>query len=526
MQRKVLRQFWMPCLLALCLAACSTKAPGDEDAGSGEEMPPDETGDPMGGESGNAGGQSGSNAMKGDAGPVNSDMPLPDFEGIPTEGIPYGNAPINCTENGTNDGDTLVLQMDSKIKGMLLSSKDGVLQVNGVKCNAVAAPKAIKIMGTTVTETAIIDFSFGDLPASLHGGTITVDLGTGSAKDTFALATTRDEDIVHLGMMNGAAMLNWTDHSLFKLNNVELIIVSTGPGSDLIDATGGDGFGTPLTLPLTAYAGPGNDALQGGTSNDALHGGDGDDMFRTASSADGADVYDGGPGTDTVTYENRTNPLTIKVDKMPNDGEMSEKDDVQDTIETLIGGSAADTITGGEADNTIIGGLGNDILNGGPGEDMFVETGMQQGADIMNGGQGFDTVDYSDRPNKLEVTLCIPMVLSCTTGICNCAGDDGEYNERDALVFVENVYGGLGDDVLIGSSDDNVLIGNEGNDVLTGLGGDDTMYAGDGNDTMTGGAGDDLLSGDSGADTMDGGDGQGDICIFYPPEAALNCELK
>jgi Ca2+-binding RTX toxin-like protein len=524
MQRKVLQKFWVSCALVLSLAACSKKAPGDDDAGTPDEMPPDE--EPMAGDdgTGNAGGQSGSNAYKGDAGP--SDMPLPDFEGIPTDGIPYGKAPSNCSQKGTNDGDTLVLQMDAMIKGMLLSGKDGVLQVNGVKCNAVAAPKSIKITGTTVAETVIFDFSFGDLPASLHGGTITVDLGMSSAKDTFALATTRDEDEVRIGSMNGAAMLDYSDHSLFKLSNVEILIVSTGPASDLIDASGGDKLGTPLTLPLTAYSGAGNDAVQGGSGSDSLHGGEDDDTFRTASTADGADVYDGGPGTDTLSYENRTQPLTIKVDKMPNDGEMGEKDDVQDTIETLIGGSAADTITGGDADNTIVGGLGNDVLNGGAGEDMFVETEMQQGADVMNGGPGLDTVDYTDRPTKLNVTLCIPTQISCTSGICNCAGDDGEANERDALVFIENVYGGRGDDTLSGSSADNIFIGNEGNDTITGFEGDDTIYAGDGNDTLSGGPGDDLLSGDLGSDTFDGGDGQGDICIVYPPEIPLNCELK
>jgi Ca2+-binding RTX toxin-like protein len=525
MQRKFTQQIWLTCVLISSLVGCSKKAPSEGDAGMGE-MPPDD--EPMGGDDGsgtNAGGSSGSNAMKGDAA-VYSDMPLPEFEGIPTDGIPYGKAPKNCSEKGTNEGDTLVLQMDAMIRGMLLTSKDGVLQVNGVKCNFIAAPKSITIKGTTAAETAIIDFSFGDLPDSLHGATINVDLGTGTAKDVFALATLRDEDVVHLGMLTGAAMVNWTDHSNFKLTNVESVIVSTGPGNDLIDATGGGDFGTPLTLPLAAYAGAGDDALQGGMGADGLHGGEGDDMFRTASSADGADVYDGGPGTDTVSYENRTNPLTIKVDKMPNDGEMGEKDDVQDTMETLIGGSAADVITGGDADNTIIGGLGNDILNGGAGQDMFVETEMQQGADVMNGGPGFDTVDYSERANKLVVTLCIPTPLNCVTGICNCPGDDGEADERDALVFVENVYGGRGDDVLNGSSEDNVFIGNEGNDVITGLEGDDTIYAGDGNDKMYGGPGDDLLSGDMGADTFDGGDGQGDICIFYPPEVPLNCELK
>ena len=534
MQRKSPQQFWMLCMSLVCLMACSRKATEEPDAGA---MPPDDMTpddmmmEPVGGQNGSTGGTGAAGGSKpttmtGDAS-VPVDMPLPDFEGIDTDAIPIGKAPVNCTEKGTNDGTTLVLPLNAMIKGVLLTGKDGALLVNGIKCTSIPAPTAIKITGTTALETAIIDFSIGELPASLNGATISVDLGTGTAKDTFALATTREEDQIHLGMKDGGAVVSWGDERPnFKLTNTEIALISSGPGTDLIDATGGGDFGTPLTLALTVYAGAESDAIQGGIGNDALHGGEGDDAFRTAATADGGDVYDGGPGTDSLSYENRTNAITIKMNRLADDGETNEKDDVQDSIETIIGGAGSDTINGGDGDNTIVGGPGNDILAGGGGDDMFVETDMQQGSDIVNGGAGSDTIDYSERPTKLEVTLCIPMQASCNLGVCGCLADDGEANERDAMVNIENIYGGRGDDLLVGSVADNLFVGNEGNDDLRGESGDDTFYAGDGNDKMSGGAGDDLLSGDNGLDTFDGGDGQGDICIVTMSENPLNCELK
>lgn len=530
MQRKSPQHFLMLCMLCVCVSACTKKKYDDPDAGvmPPDDMPPDDMMmEPVGGQSSSTGGTGGSKPtmMTGDAS-VPVDMPLPEFEGIDTAGIPIGKAPANCTEKGTNEGTTLVLPLTSMIKGVLLTGKDGALQVNGIKCTSVPAPTAIKIIGTTALETVIVDFSLGELPASLNGATIALDLGVGTAKDQFVLATTREEDQVHLGMKDGAALVSWGDeHPNFKLTNTELVLLSTGPGTDLIDATGSDVLGTPLTLALTVYAGAEADAIQGGMGSDTLHGGEGDDVFRTAATPDGADVYDGGPGTDSLSYENRTNPITIKMNRLADDGE-NEKDDVQDTIETIIGGAGADTINGGDNDNTIVGGPGNDILSGGGGDDMFVETDMQQGSDVVNGGAGSDTIDYSERPTKLEVTLCIPMQASCNQGACGCAADDGEANERDVMANVENIYGGRGDDLLVGTVADNLFVGNEGNDDLRGDAGDDTFYAGDGNDKMTGGAGDDLLSGDNGLDTFDGGDGQGDICIVTMNENPINCELK
>ena len=54
-----------------------------------------------------------------------------------------------------------------------------------------------------------------------------------------------------------------------------------------------------------------------------------------------------------------------------------------------------------------------------------------------------------------------------------------------------NFSGGTGDDILIGSSDNDTLNGGPGNDILRGGGGNDTLIGGDGIDILQGGAGSD-----------------------------------
>ena len=525
MQRKRLRSNLSLCCVTLSLLACGK--PSDDDTTPDDGPRAGASGDAAGSPGTGAGGSSTyGNAGSGSAG-GSSTMPTSDFEGIPTMGIPYGKAPSGCTVAAAGgNADTLLLTLDDKIKTVLVSGKDGNVVVNGVTCSAVSAPKLVKVVGSAAADVVIVDFSLGALPTSLTGGTIQIDPGTSANKDTVAIAVTRGDDAIHLGTNNGADLVQLgAELPQLKLTSAEVLILSTGPGNDKVDASGGSSLGKPLATALTVYGGADADEIQGGAGADQLHAGAGDDVFYTAAASDGADVYDGGADEDSLSYEKRTAAVTIKIDKVANDGEVNEKDDVQDNIETLIGGEGADTINAGEIDNLIIGGPGNDMLNGGGGNDTLRETTTAQGADNMNGGTGVDTIDYNERSGDLNISLCIPSPTTCITGQCNCTGDDGENNEKDALVNVENAQGGRGHDVITGSSADNTLNGNEGNDLLTGVAGDDTLYAGDGDDNLSGGPGDDTLYGNAGKDSFDAGDGQGDICIISPTETPLNCEL-
>jgi Ca2+-binding RTX toxin-like protein len=100
---------------------------------------------------------------------------------------------------------------------------------------------------------------------------------------------------------------------------------------------------------------------------------------------------------------------------------------------------------------------------------------------------------------------------------------------------VAAVYGGPGDDVIVGANSapiaaatgspetglhlevgsqtfeggpgNDVVYGDRGNDTLRGNGGNDRLYGGIGDDVLEGGEGDDFLSGGFGADKIDGGEG-------------------
>ena len=64
----------------------------------------------------------------------------------------------------------------------------------------------------------------------------------------------------------------------------------------------------------------------------------------------------GGGGLDTVTYADRTAPLTVTIGDGEPDGEDGEGDDVQADVEIVRGGRGNDTLTGTTADEELYGG--------------------------------------------------------------------------------------------------------------------------------------------------------------------------
>ena len=194
--------------------------------------------------------------------------------------------------------------------------------------------------------------------------------------------------------------------------------------------------------------GGGNDSVSGGTGDDRIVGGGGNDILA------------GDAGNDTIS-----------------------------------GGGGKDTIYGGAGNDTIDGGRGNDTLSGGDGDDTFTVRG-NAGLDQFDGGEGNDTILGSKGNDTIQVS-------------------DGLANIQN----IETIDGGDGYDVLQGGKGDDVLDfsngpalvnieeidGGAGNDTIIGTAGDDTINGGKGNDTITGGAGN---------DTLDGGQGGKDTLVF------------
>jgi Ca2+-binding RTX toxin-like protein len=223
-----------------------------------------------------------------------------------------------------------------------------------------------------------------------------------------------------------------------------------GAGADRL--TGGTGADT-------LSAGAGNDRLTGGEGADSLHGGAEND---TLDGGPGPDALRGGGGTDTATYAGRTEPVTVTIDDVADDGGSLDgpadaRDDVATDVEYLVGGSGDDSLTGSAANNT---------FNGGP------------GADRLSGQGGSDRVTYANRTEPLTVTI---------DDVADDGGvSDGPAGARDDVATdVESLVGGSGDDSLTGSASANSFDGRAGADRFSGLGGVDSVTYGSRSEAVT-----------------------------------------
>jgi len=75
------------------------------------------------------------------------------------------------------------------------------------------------------------------------------------------------------------------------------------------------------------------------------------------------------------------------------------------------------------------------------------------------------------------------------------------------------LYGGSGNDIIVGSAGDELIYGQNGNDTLNGYHGDDDIRGDAGNDILYGGEGNDILNGGAGVDEQYGGAGN-DILVW------------
>lgn len=309
------------------------------------------------------------------------------------------------------------------------------------------------------------------------------------------------------------------------------VTVDGGAGADTITGLGrdtlrgGDGNDTVNggSIGDTLEGGNGNDALTGGAGNDALNGGRGSDTLTGGSENDtlnggsGIDSFDGGSGFDTADYTTdfyeehdascgcivAIYGVNVSLDGVANDGNWywdtpdedgsaPAGDNVETTVEKVIGTLADDSLTAfpcsvfcDAPSTTLIGGGGNDTLqasfgintlDGGEGNDTISGGGE---SDLITGGAGDDTLSGGTRDDRLVET--------------------GDVN----FTLTNSTLTGLGNDTLSSIESATLIGGNGANGfVTTAFGGPVELHGGSGNDTFTAGVGNDTIDGGFGTDEL------------------------
>jgi hypothetical protein len=181
------------------------------------------------------------------------------------------------------------------------------------------------------------------------------------------------------------------------------------------------------------------------------------------------------------------------------DGVSVHLGDGSDRIQQEVGGLA----DGGEGDDEITGSApsgGTFVFAGGPGADRLEAVGGTVG-----------TVTYADHTEGVTVRL-------------NGFADDGAPGEGDnVLGNFTGMVGGSGDDRLEAGVEGSSLWGGGGNDTLLGSAGYDGLDGGEGDDQLLAGLADDRLAGGAGADILSGGPGLDEVS--YGGRAPLHLSI-
>ncbi|MCB1490236.1 MAG: M10 family metallopeptidase C-terminal domain-containing protein [Rhodobiaceae bacterium] len=260
---------------------------------------------------------------------------------------------------------------------------------------------------------------------------------------------------------------------------------------------GGHATGDVLTSIENLTGSSFNDTLFGNQDDNVLRGGSGNDQLRGLNGADelmgeaGDDwlyvdsldtVATGGSGTDRLMVVN-ANGVTNAVGL--NEIEIATGNAGDDTFDgtgatvalTLRGLSGNDVLTGGSEDDNIFGGAGADQLFGGDGLDRLR---IDENDTVIDGGAGDE-----DRVIALQLATALTGVTvdmaASNVEVAYGAMHDDTFDGSGSVVAL-SLYGGNGQDVLIGGSANDHLFG-DNNDTAQG----DILNGGQGNDHLRGG---------------------------------------
>ncbi len=163
----------------------------------------------------------------------------------------------------------------------------------------------------------------------------------------------------------------------------------------------------------------------------------------------------------------------------------------------VYGGSGNDEIAPNSTGGEYYGENDNDTF-------LFVSIANADSTILIDGGSGIDTFEFRSSSPTAGIQIDLD------SNIVGVLGGVTQFWDHWSFVSVENVIGGGGDDVLIGTTGANEIRGAGGGDYIEGLAGDDVLHGGAGNDVLWGDNDPNGQNGQnpsSGSDTLLGGDG-------------------
>jgi Ca2+-binding RTX toxin-like protein len=190
-------------------------------------------------------------------------------------------------------------------------------------------------------------------------------------------------------------------------------------------------------------------------------GADGDDRLVHTS---GPDTYRGGRGLDTLDFSSAKGSVSLDL-----------RTGVGVAGRSSISVHGVERVLGGGGDDTLAGGAGVELFGGGDSDLLIFDIGQSR----LEGGAGRDTLDAG--------AITAPLLVDLGLGAVTVS------DQVTAVMGIEMVVAGAGDDTLIGSRASERLDGGAGADVVAAGAGSDTLVVGQGADTLDGGAGTDLL---------------------------------
>jgi PKD domain len=208
-----------------------------------------------------------------------------------------------------------------------------------------------------------------------------------------------------------------------------------------------------------------------------LVGGASDDTFRFVGSGNLTGNLSGGSGGATLNYQGYTAAVTVNLQTNKASGVGGQATNL---VAAIGNGCDTDTLTGANTTNTwyITGNNAGNIngkftftafanLTGGSATDDFVLSNQQSVTGTINGGGGTNRLDYSAYSTGVYVNLR----TGAATGACG-------------ITAIEQVFGGKGNDILVGTGSGILLQAGSGNDLIIGGSGQATINSGSGQDII------------------------------------------